>query len=247
MTRVFVAAIIAASLAACSKAPQAPAPLAKAEGGGAGLPTASAPRQPEGGAGAPAAPGAGMAANPHAAVPAMPADEAHKGMGGAMGMGGMGGHGMVAEPSETDGNPLPLRKSGLGSADELAKALARVKGDDARKTFEEAFRLTFSADKSKRDVARAREEFEAVLKGQPDLAEAYRGLAYVAISSSFDAAKAEEYYGKALKLRPDYGEVHYALAFLFAQGDPAKGKEHLKKALELGVPDEQGLKKVYGR
>jgi tetratricopeptide (TPR) repeat protein len=155
------------------------------------------------------------------------------------------GHGAVDE-SLTDGNPLPLRTTGLGGAGELKKAVERVNGDDAKARFDEAFRRTFTVDKAKRDPEKARELFEALLREQPGLAEAYRGLAYVALSRGFDMRSAREYYGKALEVRPDYGEVHYALAFLYAGDDREKGAEHLRKALELGMTDEQGLKAAYG-
>ena len=237
-----ILAVAAAVSFGCSKTAQdgAQAPMKKIDTKMEGLPAAGA--------------ATGAATNPHAG--GMPADSdphatmggenPHKGMGDMGAMGGMGGHGMVAEAGETDGNPVPLKKKGLGSAEELAKALTHVQGDDAKKTFEEGFRLTFAVDKSLRNIAKAKEDYEQLLAKQPDLAEAHRGLAYVAISSNFDVTTAEQHYEQALKLRPDYGEVHYALAFLYAQADKDKGAEHLKAALAAGISDEQGLKKVYG-
>ena len=229
-----IVAVAMAASAGCSKTGQdgAQAPMKKIDTKTEGLPSATAPTGAEPGA----------ATNPHAA--GMPAQgDPHAAMGG---MGGMGGHGMVPEASETDGNAVPLKKKGLGSAEELAKALARVQGDDAKKMFEEGFRLTFALDKSLRDISKAKDDYDQILAKQPGLAEAHRGLAYVAISSNFDVATAEQHYEQALKLRPDYGEVHYALAFLYAQSDKGKGAEHLKAALAAGIADEQGLKAVYG-
>ena len=51
---------------------------------------------------------------------------------------------------------------------------------------------------------------------------------------------------KAIELKPDYGEAHYALSFMCAmdpsnQANMAKGAEHFKRAMELGVEDERNL------
>jgi len=185
-----------------------------------------------------------------------PDDEVHRGaaMQGQMPPGhppvargeGMPAHGTVGDPGEVDGAEVPLRKTGLGSAAELQKALAQVQGDEAKRRFEEAFRWTFSVDKGLRQVEKARAAFQDLLRAQPDLAPAWRGLAYVALQSNFDLPGAVAAYQKALELKPDYPEVHYALAFLYAGSDQEKGREHLKKALELGIQDEQGLRQVYG-
>ena len=233
-TVVFMAAA-AVACAACGKSgEQQQGAMKKVETKAEGLPAASqAPVRESPQAAAPSPHGAGM-----------PMDEAHRGLAGQAG--DTEGHGAVAEPAETDGNALPLRKGGLGSAEELARALARVQGDEAKRDFESAFRLTFTADKSRRDPGRAADLLDGLLKNQPGLAEAYRCLAYAALSRDFNVAKAAEHYQKAIELRPDYGEVHYALAFLYSGSDRAKGTEHLRKALELKVPDEQGLRKLYG-
>jgi len=178
---------------------------------------------------------------------AMPNDDVHR----KMRSGGLPeghpptGHGMTGDAAQLDGNALPLKKNGLGSAAELADALKRIPDEAHKKLFEKGFRLTFSAARSKRDVAGAREAFDSLLKARPNQAEAYRGLAYVALSDGFDMAGCQAHYLKALELRPDYGEVHYALAFLYLGSDRARGARHLAKALELKIPDEQGLQKIY--
>jgi tetratricopeptide (TPR) repeat protein len=59
------------------------------------------------------------------------------------------------------------------------------------------------------------------------------------IGFNHEAAMAN--YQKAIELKPDYGEAHYALAFMYAMSDLEKGREHLKRALELGVADERNL------
>ena len=155
------------------------------------------------------------------------------------------GHGSDMVAGDVDDHPVPLKKKGLGSADELAGALKRIEGNEQKKQFETGFRLTFSADRSKRDIEGARKAFHEVLKAQPGAAEAYRGLAYVALSDGFNMKECEKHYLRALELKPDYGVVHYALAFFYLGSDQSKGSEHLKKALELKIPDEQGLQKAY--
>lgn len=232
--------LVAVGLAAAgckgSEAPPAEPLMKKVASGGPGLPAAQGPG---------AAVRESPPATPAAGVP--PDDEVHRQAMSARTSEFPEGHGVPVGPDDLDGNPLPLKKKGLGSAGELAAALARVQGDEARRRFEEGFRLTFCVDRARRDLARARAAFEEVLKAQPTLAEAYRGLAYVALSDRFDVAQAEAHYRKALELRPDYGEVHYALAFLYAMSDRAKGAEHFRKALAAGVPDEQGLARLYGQ
>ena len=170
---------------------------------------------------------------------------------GRMGMADMGGqnglpgHGMVQDAGQADAGDPALRLTGVGSKAEMDKALKDIEGDDAKKKFEAAFRWTFAVDKTKRDVEKARANYEDILRTQPKAAPCYRGLAYAALSRGFDIDGAVVAYKKALEVKPDYAEVHYALAFLFAGSDLDKGRDHLKKALELGMPDEQGLKKVY--
>ncbi len=175
-----------------------------------------------------------------------PDDEVHRRAMAASSLDIPEGHGTPVRPEDLDGHALPLKRKGLGSAEELARALERIQGEETRRRFEEGFRLTFCADRRRRDLARARAAFLEVLQDAPTLAEPYRGLAYVALSDQFDVAQAEAYYHKALELRPDYGEVHYALAFLYSMGDRARGAEHFKKAMAAGVPDEQGLGRLYG-
>jgi hypothetical protein len=242
-------------LAACGKTPEAPVvPLKKVESPAAGLPTAAVPKAAE-------APQDGVHGGAMGGMPpGAPDDDVHKGVrAGMQGMAGMPnmpgigdpnalpGHGMVAgDPSQADDGTPALRLAGLGSRAELDKALKDVEGDEAKSRFQQAFRWTFAIDKSQRDVEKARATFEDLLRTQPKLAPAYRGLAYVALSRGFDIDGAVAAYRKALEVKPDYAEVHYALAFLFSGSDLAKGRDHLKRALELGMPDEQGLKKVYG-
>ena len=147
--------------------------------------------------------------------------------------------------NQLDDNVMPLRLKGLGSAWELKRALKVLESAEAKAKFEEAFRLTFSANKSLRDLGKAQQIFEDMLRENPKFVQAYRGLAYVALSNNFNMVKATELYEKALEIDPNYGEVHYAMAFLYAGSDHEKGAKHLARALELDIPDENGLKNVY--
>lgn len=233
---VLVAAMLAG--AGCAKSSEdASGPLQKVATPAKGLPTAEAPGEAISGGQVHAG---GVQGD-------MPDDETHRRArsGGTSGMGATSAHGEV-DASQLDDHPLPLRRTGLGSAWELERALKALGDDDARARFEEAFRLTFCADKAKRDLAKAQQTFEDLLRANPRLSQAYRGLAYVTLSQNFNVVGATEMYDRALAIDPDYGEVHYALAFLYAGGDQAKGTRHLQRALELGIADENGLKAVYG-
>lgn len=233
--RLWFGAVALIAVAGCAKSgPESAGPLQKVATPAKGLPT-------------PEAAGGGQV---HAggAQAEMPDDENHRRarMGGMPGMAPASAHGDV-DSSQLDDHELPLRLTGLGSVQELARALQALGEPDAKVRFEEAFRLTFCADKSRRDLGKAQHLFEDLLRADPKLAQAYRGLAYVALSQNFNLAGATEMYDRALAINPDYGEVHYALAFLHAGGDQAKGAQHLKRALELGIADENGLKNVYGQ
>lgn len=146
---------------------------------------------------------------------------------------------------QTDGNAIPLKKEGIGSAAELQKSLETIKDSVAKKTFEEAFRLAFSANRGMRDYLKAGELFEKVVSIEKDCAPAYRGLAFIAVNSNFNEAKAIELYEKAVSIKEDYGEAHYALAYMYGMKDPEKGRKHFEKAMELKIPDEQGLEKMF--
>jgi hypothetical protein len=164
-----------------------------------------------------------------------------------------GGSASGMMPSETSEPPstsagaleLPLSPTGLGSAAELAKALSHLDDPDARRIFEEAFRLTFTSQRDSRDFQRANELFRHVLEHDPECAECYRGLAYAEFNTSFDFPGTIALYEKAVALRPDYGEAHYALAFMLGTSDLARGAEHFKRAMELGVTDERNLRERF--
>ena len=150
-----------------------------------------------------------------------------------------------------EGIELPLPLKGPGSADELQTRLKRLPqgddGADVRKRVEEAFRLTFTGDRSRRNVKKAAELLSPISTKSEAAATSERILGYVAVSSGFDVPRAFKHYGRAVELEPDYGEAHYALAFMHAMKDRTTGKTHYDRALGLGVPDTRGLSRFYGQ
>ena len=160
------------------------------------------------------------------------------------GAGSMGGHpGMAATDVPTDGNPVPLKKTGLGSANELQRELKKLADTAAAAAFETAFRQTFTTEKTLRDYATARTALTAFITANPKFAPAYRTLAYADFNlNPADPAASLAEYDTAVALDPLYGEAHYAIAFMCAAtGERTKGAEHFRKAMKLGVADERNI------
>jgi tetratricopeptide (TPR) repeat protein len=161
---------------------------------------------------------------------------------GASPHGGMppGGAPPMATNVPTDGALVPLKQSGLGSAVELKRELAKLGNEQQAAQFETAFRLTFTADPQKRDYRQAQQILEPLLQAQPRFAPAYRTLAYAEFNMNpTDPGLSLQHYEKAVELDPNYGEAHYAIAFMCAAtGELDKGIGHYKKAMALGVQDE---------
>jgi tetratricopeptide (TPR) repeat protein len=148
----------------------------------------------------------------------------------------------------TDGNALPLKLEGLSSAAEMERGKAMTGNAEAKAAFESGFRKTFTSDPQKRDYQGAVQDLDKALGLDPGFAAAYRARGYAKFNMGFNVDEAMADYLKAVELNPDYGEAHYALAFMYAmpgQGDRAKGEVHFKRAMELGVPDERGLKEKF--
>jgi predicted enzyme related to lactoylglutathione lyase len=168
----------------------------------------------------------------------------HGGMGGASdlppGHGGMG----AQAPAETDGGTPPLKKTGLGSAAELAKALAQLPDPAAKSAFEKGFRKTFTTEMPARDYDGAKPELEKVLAAKADHPATLRALGYVALNrEGFPAA--EGFYRKSFTADPKYGEAAYALAFLLVASDMEEASKFFKIAMGLGVGDERNLGPRY--
>jgi hypothetical protein len=142
---------------------------------------------------------------------------------------------------ETDGDvELPLRRTGLDSRAELDRGLEHT-SSSAKPHLERGFRLCFTVRPEMRQYVVAEEELRKAIEIDPTVAEAYRALGYAVYNRSLNFDGAIPLYRKACELRPDYGEAHYALAFLLGTKSPAEGKDHFRKATELGIADELRL------
>ncbi|MCA9522763.1 MAG: hypothetical protein KC609_17435 [Myxococcales bacterium] len=159
-------------------------------------------------------------------------------------------------PGPVDMGSIPLKAIGLGSKKTLDAELRGLSDAKAKKQYEEAFRLTFTSDRKKRNYRRARVLYEMVIKVAPKFAPAYRGIGYTVFSTTLNFAASNEWYKKAIAIDPTHGESHYAIAFIYGaemMGAQRKndltearrkfdlGKKHLEIAIKQGVPDERGL------
>lgn len=152
-----------------------------------------------------------------------------------------------AQPEEEieTGTERPLPLKGAGGADELKRRLAAIADKSVRDRVDSAFRLTFTAERARRDPAEAR-RLLADLGDHPQAgAVAARIMGYVAVSTGFDVAAANAAYRRAIALDADYGEAHYALAFMLSMNDLATGRTHFERAMDLGVPDTRGIGRFY--
>jgi len=155
-------------------------------------------------------------------------------------------HAMMGNPHvATDDNPLPLKKTGINSVEELNRYLGQIKDKKLQTRFDHDFRLCFTENRNLRDYQTARSDLLTFIKQKPNFAPAYRLLGYAEFNLGFNMQKSLEYYNKALQINPNYGEVHYALAFMYVMSDMNKGLMHFKKAMALGIPDEHQLGPQY--
>lgn len=140
---------------------------------------------------------------------------------------------------------LPLPETGQNSEAELTRDSQSLE-PEARALFEEAFRVSFTTDRTHRDYPTARGNFQALIDADPEFAPAWRGLGY-ALFNLGDAAGALSAYQRAVLIDDAYGEAHYALSFLYVMTDLEAGRPHFERAMELGVPDERSLgDRFYG-
>ncbi len=144
----------------------------------------------------------------------------------------------------SDLGPRPLPPEGPGSEAELSVRLQAL-GGDARRDVEEAFRLTFTTQRERRDPARAAELLKLLVEDPVAGATAHRILGYVAVSSGFDVPRALKHYNQAIARDADYGEAHYALAFMYTMNDRPRGKVHFERAADLGVSDTRNIAKFF--
>jgi tetratricopeptide (TPR) repeat protein len=153
-----------------------------------------------------------------------------------------GGLGDATGPN--DGHAIALKATGISSAAEMTRDRARLDTQELRKDYEMAFRHAFSARFGQRNYPESIRLINKVITERPGFAPAYRVLGY-ALFNMNRATEALAAYQRAVSIDPDYGEAHYALAFLFAMGDPAVGREHFRRAMALGVPDERNLEQQF--
>jgi tetratricopeptide (TPR) repeat protein len=153
----------------------------------------------------------------------------------------------ILQPVPPPGTPLSqpaagqvpgLPPVGHNSAEQLQREAAPLT-EALRGPFERAFVLVFHQDKTQRDIARARELLRPLLEA--NFAPAWRVQGYTYIDDGFQMEPAIECYRRAIAADEGYGMAHYALAFTLTQTDPAAGKRHFQRAMELGVQDQRGL------
>jgi serine/threonine-protein kinase len=96
-----------------------------------------------------------------------------------------------------------------------------------------AFGMEFIAPAEVRDRAIA--AAERALKLDPNLADAHKTRAFIAIDGEWDLAKAQRHFERALELRPDYAAAHnlYMQILVMILGRPDEARRHLDRAREL--------------
>jgi hypothetical protein len=153
----------------------------------------------------------------------------------------------ILQPEPPPGTPLSqpaagqvtgLPPTGHNSAEQLQREAAQLP-EAMRPAFEQAFVLVFHQDKGQRDIGRARELLKPLLDA--NFAPAWRVQGYTYIDDGFKTEPAIECYRRAIAADESYGMAHYALAFTLTQTDPAGGKRHFQRAMELGIQDQRSL------
>lgn len=140
---------------------------------------------------------------------------------------------------------LPLPPEGHNSEAQLAAEAALLADPAERAAFEDAFRLTFTTERGRRDAGRARGLLAPLVAR--NFAPAWRVQGYGFVDQGFQVAPAIECYEKAVAADEAYGPGHYALAFMLGQTDPARGRVHFERALALGVADARNLRQQFYR
>lgn len=96
-----------------------------------------------------------------------------------------------------------------------------------------AFGFEFVAPGEVRDRAIA--AADRALKLDPNLADAHKTRAFIAIDGEWDLAKAQQHFERALELRPGYAAAHnlYMQILVMILGRPDEARRHLDRAREL--------------
>lgn len=189
-----------------------------------------------------AAPGALPPGHPTTLPPGHPTTAAQPGAAELAAAHGGGTPHAPSREAEASGE-LPLLLTGPGSLAELERRAALVTSEEARAQLDRAFRLVFTVRRELRDYSAAGQIARplAATDDAMTAALAERVLGYVAVNNGFDVAGAVGHYKRAVELAPEYGDAHYALAFMYVMNEPALGRTHFERAMELGVVDAFGL------
>lgn len=155
-----------------------------------------------------------------------------------------GGHGH-AHGEDCDHGPAVegLPPTGHNSAQQLQAEAAAIDDPELRAAFQQAYVLTFHMDKARRDGERARALVAPLL--ERDFAPAWRIHGYTYIDQGFQLEPALRSYRRAVQADDTYGMAHYALAFTLTQVDPAEGRKHFQRAMELKVEDQRNLRQRF--
>lgn len=154
----------------------------------------------------------------------------------------------ILQPVPPPGTPLSqpaagvvpgLPPTGHNSGQQLQAEAEKLGDPQLRAAFEQAFVLVFHQDKAQRNIARARELLAPLLEA--NFAPAWRVQGYTYIDDGFQMEPAIDCYRRAIQADEGYGMAHYALAFTLSQTDPAAGKRHFQRAMQLGVQDQRSL------
>jgi hypothetical protein len=132
-----------------------------------------------------------------------------------------------------------LAPTGGNSAAQAREEAAKLDDPQLKAAFEQAFVLVFNQDRTQRNDDAARRLLQPLL--ERNFAPAWRVQGYTYIDQGMQMGPAMECYRKAIAADETYGPAHYALAFVLSQVDPVEGKQHYKRAMELGVEDERKL------
>jgi tetratricopeptide (TPR) repeat protein len=139
-----------------------------------------------------------------------------------------------------------LNLEGHTSLAQMKADALRLHAGPERGRYEQAYRMTFCNDKSKRDPQTAMQLYKQILQEHPEFAPAYRGVAYLFVDNGFQLDKAVEWYKRSVETDANYALGHYGLAFMLpAMGRADEGFGHFQKAMALGLGDERGLKKRF--
>lgn len=149
-----------------------------------------------------------------------------------------------AAPTEKDAE-RPLALAGHNSVKSMLAEASRLPEGD-RSTYIEAYRMTFSVDKTKRDGRTAMQHYQSLLEKHPNFAPAWRGIGYLYVDNGMQFQPAVESYKRAVAVDDSYGLAHYGLAFLLgAMRKTDEGYQHFLKAMATGLEDERSLKSKF--